>query len=277
MRFSAEAANGGARLIVWPESATPFLFDESPVAAGEMRDFARRAGVTLLFGSDDYESTGDEGGLRAFNGAKLIDPEGNIELRYRKILLVPFGEYVPMRSLFFFAGSLMEGVSDFTAGKEIMVAPVDGESLGAFICYEAIYPDLVRDFVRAGAGLLVNLTNDAWFGRSAAPYQHFNMAVARAVETRRYLVRAANTGISGIIDPYGRVVAQSELFTSQLISGEVSFLDEETLFVRYGNLAAHSTAAVTLVFGLMVALYRLKDFRRRTRKEPPRGRPAHRA
>jgi apolipoprotein N-acyltransferase len=173
-----------------------------------------------------------------------------------------------MRSIFVFAESLMEGVSDFTAGKEVLVAPVDGgrARLGAFICYEAIYPDLVRRFVAKGAGVLVNLTNDAWFGRSSAPHQHFAMAVARAVETRRYLMRAANTGISAIVDPYGRVLAESDLFTQQVVNGKISFLSEETLFVRYGNLVGHASAVVTLVFALLVVVMR----REKNAKAPSR-------
>jgi apolipoprotein N-acyltransferase len=261
MRLSAEAAANGSRLIVWPESSTPFLFDQSPVVAGEMRAFAGQAGVYLLFGSDDYETLAPQegGGIRAYNGAKLISPEGDVGLRYRKIVLVPFGEYVPMRSIFSFAESLMEGVSDFSSGTEVLVAPVDGAKLGAFICYEAIYPDLVRRFVGKGAGLLVNLTNDAWFGETSAPFQHFNMVVARAVETRRYLVRAANTGISAIVDPYGRVLTQSNLFTQQVVSGKVSFRSDETYFVRYGNLVAHSSAVATLLFGLAVVVFFLRE------------------
>jgi apolipoprotein N-acyltransferase len=247
INLSRRATEQGARLVIWPESSTPFHFDETPIPAESMKQFARQTGVYLLVGSDDYERVG--GAYRAYNGVKLIDPNGEVTLRYRKIVLVPFGEYVPLRRLFFFAENLMEGVSDFSAGEEVLVAEVGGNGVGAFICYEAIYPDLVRRFVKKGAGLLVNLTNDAWFGRSSAPWQHLNMAVARAVETRRYLVRAANTGISAIVDPYGRVLEQSDLFTQELVSGRVSFLREETPFVRHGNLIAHASAAVTLLFG----------------------------
>jgi apolipoprotein N-acyltransferase len=228
--------------------------------AEHMKSFARQSNTYLLFGSDDIEFHGAEqgGGYTAYNGAKLITPEGDVTLRYHKNILVPFGEYVPMRWLFVFAESLMEGVSDFSSGGEILVASVDRGKVGAFICYEAIYPDLIRSFVKNGAGLLINLTNDAWFGRSSAPHQHLNMAVARAVETRRYLVRAANTGISAVVDPYGRVLKQSDLFTQEVVSGKITFRIDETPFLRYGNVVAHSSAIVTVLFAISAYIFSKK-------------------
>jgi apolipoprotein N-acyltransferase len=242
LRLSETAAGQGSRLVVWPESATPFHFDGTPELAGSMKRFAKEFDAYLLFGSDDYDSE------KAFNGAKLISPEGEVSLRYHKNILVPFAEYVPMRWLFF-AENLMEGVSDFSPGSGVQSAPVDEGIVGAFICYEAIYPGLVRRFVQGGTGLLVNLTNDAWFDRSSAPHQHFWMAVVRAVETRRYMVRAANTGISAIVDPYGRVLKRSELFEQTLVTGKIAFRNDETLYVRYGDVVGFTAVVVTALFG----------------------------
>ncbi len=253
MKLSRRASREGARLVVWPESSTPFDYDRTPQPSESMSRFARSADVFLLFGSDDMEVLGREegGGYRLYNGAKLIAPDGEVAFHYRKIILVPFGEYVPMKGLFFFAEKLTEGVADFSPGEEVTVADVGDGRLGLFICYEAIYPGLVRRFVREGAELLINITNDAWFGPSSAPYQHLHMAMARAVETRRYLVRSANTGISAIVDPYGRLLQQSDLFEQDVVSGKISFRDDETLFVRYGNVLAHASAVVTLLFAIV--------------------------
>lgn len=258
IELSWRGVERGARLIVWPESSTPFHFDGTPRLAEHMKRFAREAQVYLLFGSDDYEQ--DAEGYRAYNGAKLITPKGDIHLRYRKNILVPFGEYVPNQELFFFAEKLTDGVSDFSPGQEVLVADVEDGKLGVFICYEAIFTELVRQFVGKGAGLLVNVTNDAWFGRSSAPYQHLEMAIARAVETRRYLVRAANTGITAIVDPYGRILARSELFVPDVVFGKVSFRNDETLFVRYGNVIGHASGVATAAFFVfaVVAAYREK-------------------
>jgi len=263
LELSTEAAEGGARLVVWPESSTPFHFDGSPVASERMRHFARDNDVFLLFGSDDYEiSKGSPDDYRAFNGVKLLAPDGEILLRYHKMYLVPFGEFVPLRSLLRFAQPLVQSVSDFSPGQGVVVAEVDGEKIGAFVCYEAIYSSLARRFVEQGAGLLVNVTNDAWFGRSAAPYQHLSMARLRAIETRRYLVRAANTGISALVDPYGRVLKSGGLFVPEVVAGRVDFRNDKTFYVRYGYLLPRSMAVVTLVFAVALVALHLRDKRR---------------
>ena len=262
MKLSAEGTEQGVRLVVWPESSTPFYFDGGPVESQHMRKFVKAKNVPLLFGSDDYEFLPGTKDYRSFNGIKLLDPDGTVRLRYRKIYLVPFGEFVPLQSLLFFAEPIVQSASNFTAGTDVVVAAVEGENIGAFVCYEAIYPDLVRRFVKAGAGLLINVTNDAWFGRSAAPYQHLNQAVLGAIQTRRYLVRAANTGVSAFVDPYGRVLARGDLFTPALLVHKVSFRQDETFFVRYGYFLSHSMAVVTLFFGVAVVVLRYRDKRR---------------
>jgi apolipoprotein N-acyltransferase len=273
MTLSEEAAASGSELVVWPESSTPFHFDGSPALAEAMKDFARQRRIYLLFGSDDYEfETGEPApgaprAYRAYNGAKLIDPRGEIPFRYHKIVLVPFGEYVPMRRILFFVGNLTQEVGGFTPGTRIAVGSLgDGRRVGVFICYEAIYPDLVRRFTSEGAGLLVQLTNDAWFGKSAAPYQHFVMATVRAIENRRYLVRAANTGISAIVDPYGRVLAETELFRAEVLTGKVSFRSDLTFYARHGDLLARTAAAVTLLFALLLGFRFLRARSRRVER-----------
>jgi apolipoprotein N-acyltransferase len=252
LELTRRAAAAGARLVVWPESALPFLFDRVPVVAGQLQDLVRRYGIYLLFGNDDRED-GTEGQGRIWVGAKMIDPAGRLALRYHKIRLVPFGEYVPIQSVLTlggrFSAKLVQESGDFTPGQEYALGPVDGHPVAAFICYEAIFPDLVREFAHRGAQLLVNITNDGWYGRTSAPYQHFAMAKFRAVENERYLVRAANTGISAVVDPYGRVLAGTELFERTVLVRDVPLLARSTFYSRHGDLFAWAClgAAVALL------------------------------
>ena len=171
---------------------------------------------------------------------------------------MPFGEYVPLASLFTFGGrftaKLVQEVSDFTPGTEATTGVVDGHRVGGFICYEAIFPSLVRRFAAGGAELLVNITNDAWYGTTSAPYQHLAMAAFRAVENRRYLVRAANTGITAVVDPRGRVLEPTRLFDTTVLVREVPLVAESTFYTRHGDVFARTCAALALA--LVAATWR---------------------
>ena len=164
--------------------------------------------------------------------------------------LVPFGEYVPLQRLFTFGGrfaaKLVQEVSDFSPGREAVTGEVDGHRVGGYICYEAIFPGLVRRFAAGGAELLVNVTNDAWYGTTSAPYQHLAMAAFRAVENRRYMVRAANTGITAVVDPWGRVLAPTRLFDRTVLVREVPFVAGTTFYTRHGDVFARACAAIAL-------------------------------
>ena len=234
----------GAQLVVWPESATPFAFGDDLPATEQIRALARETQVPLLIGSDQIEGAAAS---RYYNAAFLIRPDGTDGGTYRKMHLVPFGEYVPLRHVFFFASRLVEAVSDFSPGRAIALLPVRGHVVSTAICYEIVYPDLVRQSVRAGSELLTTITNDAWFGSTSAPYQHFAQASMRAIENGRYLVRAANTGFSGIVDPYGRVLAISRLFEPAMVVGSVRLLRTDTLYARTGDVFAYACAVATLL------------------------------
>ena len=204
--MTRQAIAQGATLVLWPESSTPFRFDDDPAGAELVRGMARQSHVSILFGSDQVEQGRP---VKYYNSAFLVGDDGRTAGVYRKIHLVPFGEYVPFKRVFFFAAPLVEAVSDFTPGEQAVVMPVGTHRLSTSICYEIIYPTLVRDFILNGSELLTTITNDAWFGPTSAPYQHFEQASMRAIEEGRYLVRSANTGISGIVDPYGHVLAHN--------------------------------------------------------------------
>ena len=242
LALTIRAADEGARLVVWPEAATPFAFQVDS-RADLIRRLARERGVHLLLGTTDV-TWGDE--PRYYNAAVLVDPTGETAGVYHKQHLVPFGEYVPMRDLLSFVSPLVENVGGFSAGEAPVILMMDDQPIGAAVCYEIIYPGLVRQFVTGGSRLLTTITNDAWYGRTAAPHQHFQQATMRAIEQGRYLVRAANTGISGVIDPYGRVVAQTALFEDDVLTADVRLIDDLTPYARFGDLLAFACGIVTL-------------------------------
>ena len=232
----------GATLVMWPESATPFMFEEHP-AAEAMRLLARETGARLFVGSDQIERGAKP---RYYNSAFLIQPTGSVGGIYRKMHLVPFGEYVPLESILSFAGPLVEQVGGFAPGETLTVFRVREGAFTTGICYEAVFPELSREAVQRGSQLLTSITNDAWFGRSSAPWQHLAMARMRSVETGRYLARAANTGVSAIVDPYGRVVQSTPLFEEAVSVGEVRFLDGTTLYVRIGDVVPWAGLVVAI-------------------------------
>ncbi len=224
-------AQGG--LIIWPETAAPFYFEHPDPLRAEIVDIAQKSGRTMIFGSPRYE---EKNGIRSYmNSAYLLRPNGEIGGRYDKVHLVPYGEYVPLRQLFPFIGKLVVGVGDFKPGKGLEPLIDQGRRVGVLICYEVIFPDAARAYKRKHSDVLVNITNDAWFGKTSAPYQHLSMAVFRSVENRLYLVRAANTGISAIIDPMGTIRSGTNLFERTVVRGEVKFIDEKTLYAAYGD------------------------------------------
>jgi apolipoprotein N-acyltransferase len=250
LRLSAETIGRGAQLVVWPESSVPFYFLGDPARAESIRQIARAGRVHMLIGSDEYEldrrGPADRAAeVRFYNSAFMLRPDGEVDGVYRKMHLVPFGEYVPLKRLLFFVAPLVQAVSDFSAGDRPALLPVGARRASAAICYEVIYPELIGRFVREGSELITTITNDAWFGRSSAAYQHFEQASLRAIEQGRYLVRAANTGISGVVDPYGRVLDRTPLFETVTVEREVRFLQGRTVYNRIGDAVAYLCLAVT--------------------------------
>ena len=244
LTMTRQAIGHGAELVIWPESSTPFMFEEEAAAADRVRAIARQARVPILLGSDQLERGRPD---KYYNSAFLVRSDGTTGGVYRKMHLVPFGEYVPLRRLLFFAAPLVEAVgAGFFAGERAELLPVDGHIVSAAICYEIVYPDLVRGFVRNGSQLVTTITNDAWFGRTSAPYQHFAQAAMRAIEEGRYLVRSANTGISGIVDPYGRVLFESALYEQTVIVGQARYLGSSTFYQRHGDVFAYACVVLTI-------------------------------
>jgi apolipoprotein N-acyltransferase len=244
LRMTRQAIADGAQVVIWPESSTPFFFEEDRPGAEQVRAIARQSGVPILLGSDQIDHGPPE---KYYNSAFLVRADGTTAGAYRKIHLVPFGEYVPLRKLLFFAERLVQAIpGDFSPGDSAVLLPVNGHLVSTAICYEIVYPALVRTFVAGGSELLTTITNDAWFGRTAAPSQHFAQASMRAIENGRYLVRSANTGISGVVDPYGRVVARSRIFEQAVIVSQARFLQTSTFYARHGDVFAYASVVASV-------------------------------
>jgi apolipoprotein N-acyltransferase len=277
-RLTSEVA-GRADLIVWPEAATPFLFEEELAYRAQVTMLVQFYGAPLLFGSPAVRRD-DEGRPYLLNSAYLLGQDGQIAARYDKMHLVPFGEYVPLRPVLFFLDKLVEGIGDFQAGTVPTVfelplkAAVPGgpetaaPRFGTVICFEVIFPALVREFVHQGADFMVTITNDAWFGASAAPYQHFGMVVLRAVENHVPFARAANTGISGFIDPYGRVLAATKIFEALSVTGRLEVGNRQTFYTRHGDVFARGCAIIAAIFLGVARVRRTRAAPRRVAHEP---------
>lgn len=245
--LSRHAAPSGEGLIVWPETAAPFFFQDHNDMQRDVTALASQTGNWVLFGSPGYRQEGEH--IDFQNSAFLLSPDGRIAGRYDKVHLVPYGEYVPLRRFFPFISKLVVGIGDFRSGPGyeplLMHGSRGGRKLGVMICYEGILPEAGRAYRQHGADLLVNITNDAWFGDTSAPHQHLSMTVFRAVENRLFLVRAANTGISAIVDPTGTITDRSRLFEEGTLRGTVRFMNLKTFYSAHGDV---------LVYGCMMGL-----------------------
>lgn len=250
--LSQQALAQNPELLIWPEAATPFYLQDPSVLATLVHDFPARTGVPLLVGTPAYQvaATGE---YQYLNSAFLIGKEGVPLGRSDKVHLVPFGEYVPLKGLLSFVDKLVVGVGDFIPGA-LQPLPLGDHHLGVLVCYEVIFPYLARQHVKQGADLLVNITNDAWFGRSSAPYQHLAMARFRAIEHRIWLARSANTGISALIAPSGEVVMAGPIFEPLQMTGRVGLGSVPTFYTRFGDLFAYACLLLTVLLTLILAV-----------------------
>jgi apolipoprotein N-acyltransferase len=260
-------------LVIWPEAATPFVFEREPVYQLQLIALANRAQTPILFGSPALRFYPDRRPY-LLNSAYLLSPDGQLLGRYDKHHLVPFGEYIPFKSsLLFFLDKLVEGIGDFEAGTGPTVLTLTPKprsagtgmagttprpiNFGVAICYEVIFPNLVRQFAANGAEFLVTVTNDAWFGASSAASQHFSMVVFRSVENHLAFARSANTGISGFIDPFGRIVEATPTFTELAVKATMRVWHPHTFYSRHGDVFAYGCAIICAILFLL-GLFRTK-------------------
>ncbi len=233
-------------LLLLPESPSPYSFQFDTSYRDTMHELAARCSLGIIFNNISYLDNDSES--EYFNSAYFLDTRGRELGRYDKIHLVPFGEYLPWKRLFFFAKTITKDVSSFSPGSVRPIVSYGGHPTNVIICFEAIFPDLTRSFVRLGSQLIVNLTNDRWYGRSAAPFQHLAMARWRAIENRRFLLRAANSGVSTIVSPTGQVEESTPILEQAILVGRFAFLSGETPYTRHGDVFAWVCAMIFLSY-----------------------------
>ena len=237
------SSNAPPDMIAWPESPASFL-DSDQAYRDFMEQLARRSSTPVLADDLSLASRNLDGSYSLNNSASFFKEDGSYGGRYDKIHLVPFGEYVPYKPLFFFAGHLLDGLP-FIPGTQRVLFDDRGRKYGVFICYESIFGDEIRQFVREGAQVLVNLSDDGWYGDSSAPWEHLDMARMRAIENDRWVLRATNTGVTGSIDPYGRVVDQMPRHVRGALLAKFNFISDETFYTHHGDWIAWICAVLT--------------------------------
>lgn len=236
-------------LIIWPETATPFYFSHDRSMTRMVQNAVRQSQTGFLIGSPSFIRSSEKD-ITFRNSAYLVNPDGGIEGKYDKAHLVPFGEYVPCEKFLPFLGKMVAQVGDFKPGPRGQTLEWQGYQLGIQICFEIVFPHLSRLLAKHQAALLLNLTNDAWFGTSSGPYQHFAITVFRAVENKKALVRVANSGISGFIDPVGRIQSTTSLNQTATQSERLPLMRSTTIYTSLGDIFAFLCITFALLAGL---------------------------
>jgi apolipoprotein N-acyltransferase len=246
-------------VIVWPESPAPF-YTTDPAFRDGVSNIARAAQTWVLVGSLGIRNAGQtpQHATELYNSASLVSPGGEWVGRYDKMHLVPFGEYVPFKRVFGFAGGLTKEVGDFSSGNSRAPLQAGSGKLGVFICYESIFPDEVRQLAANGAEVFVNVSNDGWYGDSGAYAQHLKQARMRAVENNRWLLRDTNTGVTATIDPYGRVVSTIPRKIRAALEANYALTNVTTFYTRHGDWFAYLCAIISVAGLLLHFLFRAR-------------------
>lgn len=257
MKLTRAAVKSKPKLVIWPETAIPYILSINPRYRSLLMNFAVKNKIALLFGAIGTKVR--DGKFRYYNRDFLFDPSG-ASYFYDKHHLVPFGEYIPLKHDFPFLAKILKGagIGDFSPGRRFRMlrADPDGQNLkiGSMICYEAYFDSIVRRFPDRGANLLASITDDAWYGRSSAPYQDMSMTVFSAVENGRFVARAGNSGISGIISPTGKILSATPIFVRTYLTGYVKLINRRTFFSIYGNIFNYAASAIFLISIIYLAV-----------------------
>jgi len=246
--LTLKSLESGADIIIWPETALPFYYGHDRQNTDRFRAFVNSISTPVLTGAVTVHEDEDNV-ISLRNSSIFTNKKGKETFRYDKVHLVPFGEYIPLKGLlgFIIENKLVEGIGDFRAGTSYRNAKWDRRKFASIICYEIAFPELVRNFFKKNGDFLVTMTNDAWFGRTTGPYHHFAMSVFRAVENRKPVIRAANTGISGVIDSSGLVQASTEIFTRAVVIENVKTDNRRSIYSRFGDLFIYLCSIITIV------------------------------
>jgi apolipoprotein N-acyltransferase len=274
--LTREAARMNPSLIVWPETAVPGDVEHDPRVAKPVKQLAVETGVPLLVGTSEYAKFAKrEYGTRVFNSMMLVNPDGRIAEIYRKIRLVPFGEYEPLSGVFKWPQAIASSMGNMVPGDRFTIFRIGGVGIASTICWENIFPDLVRSFVANGARVLVNATNEAWFQDSGAPRQFLAISVFRAAENRVAVLRVANTGITALIDPHGRIVERlvgangRDVFVAGVLSVSMPVTRTTTFYTTYGDVFALALLGGSGGLVVVVAVRRAVQAVGRTMKRKP--------
>jgi len=256
------AAQAHPNLIVWPESPAPF-YASDPYFRDAISELARESRAWVVTGSLGVKSATQNPAqaTELYNSAALVSPGGTWTERYDKVHLVPFGEFVPFRAVFSFAAGLTQQVGDFSRGTSRQPLHAGDQKLGTFICYESIFPDEVRQFAKNGADVLVNISNDGWYGDSGAYAQHLNQSRMRAIENGRWLLLDTNTGVTASIDPYGRIVGRLPRKVRATLRAPYALTNVTTFYTRHGDWFSCVCAIIFLIVLLRRYLNRIKTGR----------------
>ena len=231
---AAQARDRGADVVVFPETAAPVYIENSPVYKMRLVDLARALELPMYIGFLDHRFDGPNRELNTYNSSGLFRADGSLE-KYDKRHLLPFGEALPLASRYRWIRKIEFGQANFQPGPKQSLLTHDGVAFTPLICFESVFPDLCRDGVREGTELFVNITNDGWFGDTPGPYQHAQMAIVRAVEFRRWLVRSANSGVSMVVAPTGQVVSSIGLYKEGILMADVGLRSDVTFYARHGD------------------------------------------
>lgn len=246
--LTEKSVRNGASIVIWPETAIPFYYGRDAVNTARLRSFVNSVSTPVLTGAITVK-TDKDGQITLSNSSVFLNKKGKESFRYDKVHLVPFGEYIPLKGIlgFIIEQKLVEGIGDYEAGVNFSTAGWEGKKFASIICYEVAFPSLVRNFFKKNGDFLVTMTNDAWFGRTTGPYHHFAMSVFRAIENRKPVLRAANTGISGVIDSSGRVKSITPIFTKTSIIENIKTDSRRSFYSRFGDLFIYLCSIITIL------------------------------
>ncbi|NDV27390.1 apolipoprotein N-acyltransferase [Desulfovibrio sp. JC010] len=244
-------------LVVWPETAMPFYLQDGGIMRAELVNFASETNTPVLTGAPGYVLH-SKGNFSLYNRAYLISPDKKYMDWYDKSHLVPFGEYIPLKDILPL-GKLVQGAGDFLPGSDASPLRTGDLAMGMLICYEGIFPELAQERVEKGANILINISNDAWYGNTSAPRQHLNLVTMRTVEQGRYMIRGTNTGISACIDPLGRVSHATGLFVDAAVAAKAELLSGETFYHANYKAVTRTPLVLTLLFAIWIIISRRKN------------------
>jgi apolipoprotein N-acyltransferase len=256
--MSKKVTQENVDLVIWPETAAPCYLAAESLYMAKVQATCDELNVPLLVGTNDYQVTSG-GKLKYFNSAFLFTPHGGYPQVYNKIHLVPFSEKIPYDEKLQISEKVQLGQSDFSSGDQLTIFRIPKGKFATLICFESVYPALVRDFVNRDIDFLVNMTNDGWFGKTHGPFQHARIAIFRAIENRIAIARCANTGVSMFIDPYGRTKKVTKIFVREIVTGQIplksaTLTENRTFYARYGDWFAQACGLISLLSMAIVFL-----------------------